>query len=90
MKRLTERIDLRVDKELYRMLKAEAVYMGIPIAEVVRKMLWGYFERKREYKDDEERFRAIMDEVVEEMDRTMAEFLREVATRRREDPNGGK
>lgn len=90
MKRLIERIDLRVDKELYRMLKAEAAYLGISIAEVVRKILWGYFERKKEYKDDEKRFRAIMEEVVEEMDRTMTEFLQEVAEKRREVSDEGK
>lgn len=87
---LTERIELRTDKELYRMLKAEATYLGIPLAEVIRKILWGYFEKKKEYKDDEARFQAIMEEVAEEMDRAVFEFIEELKEKRRGVTDEGK
>lgn len=89
-KSLTEKIMLRIDRELYGLLKDEAKERGISLAETTRKILRQYFDKKREDAEDEERYRMILEEADKELDQSVLEFLAEVEKMKRGNPDGEK
>lgn len=86
----TKRIELRADRELYHMLKAEADEMGIPLAEAIRRIFRQYFDEKSRDAEDDARYQAILEEVGEEMDKSMLEFIAELEEKRRSGIGEGK
>jgi hypothetical protein len=87
-KTLTERILLRIDRELYGLLKTEAKERGISLAETTRSILREYFDKKREEAEYEERYRMILEEADKELDQSVLEFLAEVEKMKRGSSDG--